>query len=243
MRYRELLRKFFILFIFSIAMGFMESAIVVYLRKIYYPDGFRFPLVPIDQDLAVVELLREAATIIMLITIGLISGKTVIQRFSFFIFCFGVWDIFYYVFLKMLIGWPAGLLDWDILFLIPVPWVGPVVAPCLLSMTMILLAIFICVSEIRDCQFRISPIHWLLLVTGSIIVISSFTIDYFTFIHELKNQNGLLENGSLLSELQKFIPEKFQWWIFLAGESLFLLCLALLLNKRYPKQINLYESA
>jgi hypothetical protein len=30
--------------VFSMAMGYLESAVVVYLRKLYYPDGFKFPL-------------------------------------------------------------------------------------------------------------------------------------------------------------------------------------------------------
>jgi hypothetical protein len=122
---KKLFKTFLWLTLFSIAMGYMESAIVVYLRKIYYPDGFQFPLTPIEVHIRLTEILREAATLIMLITIGIVAGKTKLQRFSFFIFCFGIWDIFYYVFLKMLLGWPATIFDWDILFLIPVPWVGP----------------------------------------------------------------------------------------------------------------------
>src|SRR6201998_1661345 len=105
---------------FSIAMGFLETAVVIYLRKLYYPHGFQFPLVPIDNDIAMVEFLREAATIIMLLGIGIIAGKNTSQKFGIFIYCFAVWDIFYYVFLKLLLGWPESLFTWDILFIIPV---------------------------------------------------------------------------------------------------------------------------
>lgn len=84
--------------LFSIAMGFMETAVVVYLRKIYYPGGFHFPLVPISSDIALIEFIREAATLIMLFGIGALTGKTVSQKFAFFIYCFAIWDIFYYVF-------------------------------------------------------------------------------------------------------------------------------------------------
>ena len=93
-------RILWIVLLFSIAMGFLESAVVIYLRKIYYPNGFSLPLVAIDKDILLTELLREAATIIMLLTVGIIAGKTKVSRFAYFIFCFGVWDIFYYVFLK-----------------------------------------------------------------------------------------------------------------------------------------------
>lgn len=129
--------------LFGIAMGFLETSVVIYLRKIYYPDGFRFPLVEIGNDILLVEILREFATMIMLLSIGLLIGKTKLQRFAFFIFSFAVWDIFYYIFLKILIDWPESFLTPDILFLIPVPWVGPVVTPIILSISMIVLSFII----------------------------------------------------------------------------------------------------
>src|SRR5271167_2605871 len=94
--------------LFSIAMGFMETAVVIYLRKVYYPRGFQFPLVPIEPSIALTEFLREAATIIMLLGIGILTGKTRAQKFAFFIYCFAVWDIFYYVFLKIFLNWPES---------------------------------------------------------------------------------------------------------------------------------------
>ncbi|CAN5476760.1 hypothetical protein BH10BAC1_BH10BAC1_14060 [soil metagenome] len=119
--------------VFSIAMGFLETSIVVYLRKLYYPAGFEFPLVPVPIDIATTEFWREVATIIMLIGAGVMAGKNATQRFVFFLYSFAIWDIFYYVFLKLLRNWPESLFTWDILFLIPVPCVGPVIAPCIVS--------------------------------------------------------------------------------------------------------------
>ena len=136
-------RILFIITIFSIAMGFMESSVVVYLREILYPGGFDFPLAPINLHLAITELIREAATLIMLLTIGIIAGRTASERFAWFIFSFAIWDLFYYIFLKLLLGWPESLLTWDILFLIPITWVGPVISPVLVALTMILLAVII----------------------------------------------------------------------------------------------------
>src|SRR5436190_14320204 len=95
----QLKKTILLLSLFSIAMGFMESAVVIYLRELYYPDGFKFPLVPIPPHIALVEFLREAATLIMLVIIGGIAGKNPTQRFCFFLFCFAVWDLFYYIFL------------------------------------------------------------------------------------------------------------------------------------------------
>src|ERR1700728_4235989 len=103
---KQLRRKIFWLTAFAIPMGFMEAAVVVYLREIYYANGFRFPLTPVQPSIGMTEFLREAATIIMLLAIGILTGKNTSQKFGIFIFCFGVWDIFYYVFLKALVGWP-----------------------------------------------------------------------------------------------------------------------------------------
>ncbi|MBL7138880.1 MAG: hypothetical protein ISS17_08905, partial [Bacteroidales bacterium] len=126
--------------LFAIAMGFLESAVVVYLRAIYYPEGFAFPLKIIEGPVATTEILREAATLIMLITVAILAARRWIIRFAWFIYIFAIWDIFYYIFLWLLLGWPESLLTWDILFLIPTTWVGPVLAPVINSLTMIALA-------------------------------------------------------------------------------------------------------
>ncbi len=91
---------------FAIAMGFLESAVVVYMREILYPGGFEFPLSPIPVRLAVAELLREVATLVMLVSIGILAGRRFSTGFAWFIYTFAIWDIFYYVFLWLLLGWP-----------------------------------------------------------------------------------------------------------------------------------------
>src|SRR5258706_13054156 len=106
--------------LFSIAMGFLEAAVVVYLRKIYYPEGFRFPLAMMDPQLATIELLREASTVIMLAGVGILAGRSPQQRLALFFAAFSIWDLLYYVFLKLLLRWPESFFTWDILFLIPV---------------------------------------------------------------------------------------------------------------------------
>src|SRR5690349_14247608 len=115
-------KTFVVVCMFSIAMAALESAVVVYLRALYYPDGFSVAFRLIDESIVKVELLRELATIIMLLAIGQLAGKTFNERFAYFLLSFAVWDIFYYGWLKVLIDWPSTLLDWDILFLIPFTW-------------------------------------------------------------------------------------------------------------------------
>lgn len=218
---RSTIRILIILTIFSIAMGFMESAVVVYLRKIYYPDGFDFPLNIIDGRIALTEILRELATILMLIAAGIIAGRTKTEKFGFYIFCFAVWDIFYYVFLKALLGWPESLLTWDILFLIPVVWVGPVIGPVINSLTMIVLAVLISYFTDKCTSVKINPREWSLLIIGSIIIIVSYTFDYTRYMFNEFSFTELITNlssGEIMEYSSEYIPEKFSWWIFIVGE-------------------------
>jgi hypothetical protein len=139
------LGRFVALFFFSVAFAYIESAVVVYLRAIFYPNGFNFPLVDFD-DIAgfgpylLAEIGREAATLVLLFTASYMLGRNLRRRFAYFLTIFAVWDIFYYIWLKVLIDWPASILDWDILFLMPAVWAGPVLAPIITSLTMLVIA-------------------------------------------------------------------------------------------------------
>ena len=205
----NLKRLFFWLTLFSIAMGYLETAVVVYLRAIYYPNGFDFPLENMNNSIAVTELGREAATIIMLVGIGILSGKNPTQRFALFLYSFAIWDIFYYVFLKVLLNWPESLFTWDILFLIPLPWVGPVICPCIISLSMILLAAILIYFNDKDPSLKINSKEWLLFIGGSLTVIFSFVLDCYKCIHVYK--------GEVLDAISQYVPQHFDWWIFSLG--------------------------
>ncbi|MFC2114062.1 hypothetical protein ACFLRI_01790 [Bacteroidota bacterium] len=205
--------------LFSIAMGLLECAVVIYLREIYYPEGFAFPLKSIEGNIALTEILREAATLIMLVSIGILAGKNFYERFAYFILSFAIWDISYYIFLKILIGWPESLMTWDILFLIPAPWVGPVIAPVILSILMTVFALLI----IYFNQFRevaIKRLDWILLILGSVIVIVSFIWDYMVFMLEqfsIPEVLSLTNRNTVLAYSTNYIPEQFVWWPFILG--------------------------
>ncbi|KAA3646951.1 MAG: hypothetical protein DWP98_09965 [Bacteroidetes bacterium] len=206
--------------LFSIAMAFLESAVVVYLREIYYPNGFQFPLVPIESKLAVTELIREFATLVMLLGIGILVGKTKIERFAYFIYSFAVWDIFYYVFLKCLLNWPDSIFTWDVLFLIPITWVGPVIAPIITSITMIILAIVMVKKANQVKNFRLKFFEIFMLILGSLVTIFSFIQDYFGFLitnYKFSEWN-YLNNNSIFGKSANYIPSDFNWWIFLLAE-------------------------
>jgi len=117
-------------------MGYLEAAVVVYLRAIYYPEGFSFPLKPMDPGILGVEIGREAATVVMIFAVAWAAARSRWQTLIGFALVFGVWDIAYYVGLKILLGWPASPFELDVLFLIPIVWVGPVWAPSLIALPM-----------------------------------------------------------------------------------------------------------
>ena len=132
---RHLTNRFAIIVIFSIAMAWMESSTVAYLRALVNRiEPYQQTPLPIIGSFGVTEIVREAATLIMLLTAGWLAGTSWKSKVGFFMTAFGVWDIFYYLFLKIIVGWPHSLFDWDILFLIPLSWWGPVLSPIVISL-------------------------------------------------------------------------------------------------------------
>jgi len=201
-------------------MAFLESAVVVYIRELLYPDGFGFPLATMESSLALTEILREAATIIMLAGAAVITGKTFSQRFAWFLYCFAVWDIFYYVFLKLLIDWPSSLFEWDVLFLIPLTWTGPVISPLIVTLLMIILAMVVIIFSHRGYNTGIIGREWIMLISGAIVLITSFVWDYSGFILENYSFSELwnLPDKESLFELSvRYIPGKFNYYIYFTG--------------------------
>lgn len=207
--------------LFSVAMGFLESAVVIYLRQLYYPAGFTFPLLPMPANIALVELWREAATIVMLLAIGVLTGQNRAERIAWFLYSFAIWDIFYYVFLYVFIQWPSSLLTWDILFLLPVPWVGPVLAPVLIAATMIVLALIINYHSHRGRSVALPHRVTGLLIAGSMVAIYSFTADY---LHQQGTNmyRSIVQGTPLLTDLANYVPVRFDWLVFGLGEALLL---------------------
>jgi hypothetical protein len=195
------MRRYGWLTVFGIAMAYLESAVVVYLRALYYPRGFDFPIALMPGNMAGIEVAREAATIVMLYVAGRLGAATGWQQFAGFMFLFGVWDIFYYVWLKVLLAWPASLGTWDILFLIPVPWLGPVWAPVVISLSLILAALAIEHTVERGRTIRVTVPERVALVVAGLLVVLSFTLNW-----------KLVTTGGT--------PGRFPMAIFWAGEAL-----------------------
>lgn len=183
---------------FGIAFGFVEAAVVVYLRLHFYPGGLSFPVAGIPANLALIEVAREAATIVMLGAVGWISAQRPLARFACAAFAFGLWDIFYYIFLKILLGWPSSIFTWDVLFLIPLPWLAPVLAPVIVSFSLIVSSVIFLQREAAGRPMRVRPAHWAVAVLGGILVLRSF-----------------LANPDAMARQEP--PGSFDWLLFSAG--------------------------
>ena len=215
-RYRWL-RTVAILLLFGTAFGYLEAAVVSYLRILheparlhFYPDrapGELFPLLtleqvrgagPDQQHTLYAEIGREAATMVMLAAIALAVASHARQWTAAFAIAFGVWDIVFYAGLKVLLGWPASLFTWDILFLIPVPWVGPVIAPVLVSLAMITAGVWCLRREAAGRPLQIRAWNTVGVLLGALVIVLSFTLDY----------RNIMAGG---------MPHPFRWGVFGLG--------------------------
>jgi len=220
--------------IFSIAMGLLEAVVVVYLRQMYYPEGFSFPLHILPTGALSIEMYREISTLVMLACVGYVSGKIFLERIAYFLFCFGIWDIFYYMWLKVLLDWPPSLLTWDILFLIPFVWTGPVLAPVICALTMVILSYLIVHLLASRGVAKLGAFESILCATGAVTIFLTFIWDFT----KLGIEKGVFavslsidSDTTFRGFLAEYIPTAFPWLLFWAGECL-VLCSILLFFRR-----------
>ncbi len=202
-------RRWFIVVAFAIAMAWVESAVVYYLRThIDRIEPHQANPLRLIGALGPVELVRELATMIMLLTVGLLAGRTWRARFGYTFIAFGVWDIFYYVFLKVMCGWPHSLLDWDILFLLPLPWWGPVLAPMLIASLMIVWGTLASQVETQSHPRVSNGRAWVLCFLGTVLALCVFMADA---LRVASQGDGVI---------REVLPAEFNWWLFLIALAL-----------------------
>src|SRR5438045_4906352 len=160
---------------FAIAMAWVEAASVFYIRALVDRiEPYQANPLPINDALSNVELWREASTLVMIAALGLLAGRTWRRRAGYAALAFGIWDICYYVFLRLISGWPRTLLDWDVLFLLPLPWWGPVLAPVSIALLMILWGTLVTQSseDANNARWAWAP-GW----AGIVLALAVFMID------------------------------------------------------------------
>jgi hypothetical protein len=186
---------------YAVAMAYLESAVVVYLTgALGGRVGEIFPLRPAiqDGDLAWIELGRELATLVMIGAVGLLVGRTPLERLAWAAVVFGAWDIGYYAWLYVFAGWPSSLATTDLLFLLPVPWAGPVWSPIAVSVALVTFGL-LAASRLRSgLPVRLVGWHVVAGLAGGLLVILSYTLDAAT----------LLGGG---------LPGPYPWPVFAAG--------------------------
>lgn len=194
--------------LFAIAMAYLEAAVVVYLRRIYGISDLILNVPPFDPQIAAIELGRELATLIMLLAVGWAVGNTQQARLSFAFYTFGLWDIFYYIWLRVFIQWPKTPLDPDLLFLIPLPWWGPVLSPVLVAMLMVVSGVLVIIQDDNGITVKFRTAQWVALAIGMLLMLYTFMADAIA---------ALPADAQALSQVK---PTEFNWPVYLIGLGL-----------------------
>ena len=192
---------------YAAAMAWVEAAVVVYLRRLYYPDD-QLTLFPMriwrTSDL-LVELAREAATIVMILAVALLAASGRTRRVAAFLYVFGVWDLCYYLWLKLVLGWPVSWADWDILFLIPWAWLAPWFTPAVAALLFALWG----GGVLAVAQETVVPRRAALLaVAGLTLMLASFLEPALPLV------------GQSPEAAANFVPSRFLWAVYLPGSAL-----------------------
>jgi hypothetical protein len=207
--------RWLVVALYAVAMAWVEAAVVYYLRSLidriepYQPN----PL-PMAGGFDEAELIREIATLIMLFTVGWLAGATWRSRLGYSVVAFGIWDIFYYIFLRVMTGRPRSLFDWDVLFLIPLPWWGPVWAPTSVALLMILWGTGL--SQIERSRVSFGS-RWKILALGGVGV----ALALFTFMAD-----AIQTADQGMDALRNMLPVRFNWPLFAVALALMALPVA-----------------
>ena len=194
-------------------MAYLEAAVVVYLRRVYGITNLILQVPPFDKQIAVIEVGRELTTLVMLLCIGWIAGETFQSRVGFTSITFGLWDIFYYIWLRIFIGWPQSIIEPDLLFLIPLPWWGPVLAPVLIALLMVTGGIITVIKTKKNQALHIDAWFWVCIITGVLILLYTFMAD------------GLIALPADASTLSGLKPSQFNWPVYFLGLGLCVIAL------------------
>ena len=212
---RDLFKRLGVVFAYAIAMAWVESAVVVYLRTLIgRVEPYQADPLPVFGGLGWIEVGREIATLVMLLTVGWLAGQTWRSRSGYSLIAFGTWDIFYYIFLVPMSGWPHSLLDWDVLFLVPLPWWGPVLSPVLISLLLIAGGTLVAFCEqVGECVWP-HRWAWVLNFLGVGLALYTFMLPALQ----------VMQSGE--KAVRQVLPDSFNWPLF--GLALVLLAVPVL---------------
>ena len=203
--------------LFTITFGYCESALVYYLHDLFYPDGFSYPFLPFHMKMLVVDMVREIAATLVIVVVVCMAARGLWRRFALFMYVFGLWEILYYTGLYILEGWPKSLLSNDLIFLVPVPWSGPVLAPMLISVFLILSAAVIIGAELKTGRFAPGWVPPALTLLGWALMLYAFMVDF-------------------MKVYQRQIPGPYRWDLFAIGMVLWIAAILLAIRSHMTKK-------
>lgn len=201
---KDVSKRFLWISAYAIAMALLEAVVVAYIRALVQVTPQHVDLGPYTA----MEVWREGATIVMLVAVGWLAGRRWVDRWAYGLYAFGLWDIAYYVWLKVFLGWPSNLLEWDILFLIPLRWWGPVLSPALIAVLICITAVLAVVRMERGRPLGITPLRVWSGVGGGLLALYVFCSDAF---------HALLRGQPDWNTLR---PGPFNWPLFLVALAL-----------------------
>ena len=197
------------LWVLSLAFGWIEGSVVVYLREISvremslqgtnYFAGLPVWLVSLPSRLVAVEMAREACTILLLAAVAWLAGRRAADRAGAFLLSFGIWDLTYYAVLRLVHGWPESLGAWDILFLIPLPWIAPVWAPVAVATLFVVAGSYLFWTSELERRYRWSDVG--VLAASALLTIAALLTEW-------------------RAAADQRMPEQFPVWLFWAGVAL-----------------------
>jgi hypothetical protein len=197
-------KRWLVVVAYAVAMAWVEAAVVFYLRTLADRiNPYQANPLPDVAGLSWVELVREASTLAMLLGVGLLAGRDWRSRWGYAAVAFGIWDIFYYLFLRIITHWPQSILDWDILFLIPLPWWGPVLAPVIIAVLMVVWGTLASQCDHEGRPFRSEWKPWFLGFMGMALALYLFMAD------------ALRIAGQGRDAIRQVLPAEFAWGRFL----------------------------
>jgi hypothetical protein len=198
--------------LFALCLAQVEASVVVHLRSVYYPANPLeiFPLTLLTHRDLAIEMIRELATVVMILSVALLTARGFTRVFAAFVYVFGLWDIFYYLWLKIIIGWPVSWFEWDVLYLIPWPWLGPWLTPALIALLFVVWGGWILTSP---SEVRFTRRTTVLFVVGALLALMAFLLPGVPL---------LLEGEEAFRGYQ---PDDFRWSLFIPGYMLMVISL------------------
>ena len=196
------------LWVLGLAFGWIEASVVVYLREISVVGAslpatdfarLQVTLTSLPAHLVALEMAREASTILLLGASAWMAGPRPAERAGAFLLLFGVWDLTYYAVLELVSGWPESLRTWDVLFLIPIPWVAPVWAPMAVASIFVFAGTHLLWTPEREREYRRVDVG--ILAVAGLSILAAF----------------MAESRAAIDHR---IPDRFPVWLFCAGVGL-----------------------